>query len=311
MTPVTERNLLVALDGSERAVDTVRYLVEMPSFRRMHIHLFSVFAGVPEPYWDLEKEPSAISNTAMLRAWESQHRKRLEEHLQTCRDILTAHDVRPENIHVRIQNRKKGVARDIMAEAGKGYSALMLRRRGMTKLQKLVMGSTALKLLHGVTNTPLLFAGRRPNNPRVLIAYDGSKNGSRAVDFACAMLTPGYHSVTLASILRPLVPDELRELNVSGHTPGRVEGSDSLHRRINEAAAQFHGHGFSKSAVRVHVLEEKHSRAGRLLALAEEEGIGTIIAGRRGHSEVENFSIGRVSSKIIQLGATYAVWLVD
>jgi nucleotide-binding universal stress UspA family protein len=56
---------------------------------------------------------------------------------------------------------------------------------------------------------------------------------------------------------------------------------------------------------------EAASRAGTIVELAEKEEAGTIVAGRRGHSTVRDFTIGRVSSKILQLSSGQAVWIVN
>lgn len=311
MSAIEEKKLLVTLDDSRRSMDTVRYLAEMPSFARMQLHLYHVFTSVPETYWDLEREPAAVKNVPALYAWETQHRTLIEKHLQTCREILLAHDVHPKNIHAHIRKRQKGVARDIIAEAAKGYSAVVLRRRGLSKLQKLVMGSTASKLLNGLTGIPLVFAGRMPGNPRVLIAFDGSDNAMRAVDFASALLAPGRHSVTLVSVMRTYAIDDLSEDAPKAVKDLAQMPLQPLQEKLNQAAEKLISRGFAADAVQTRVVTEAASRAGTIVGLAEKEDAGTIVAGRRGHSRVRDFTIGRVSSKILHLSSGQAVWIVD
>jgi nucleotide-binding universal stress UspA family protein len=43
--------------------------------------------------------------------------------------------------------QKKGIARDIIREARNGYDAVVTRRRGMTGLRSIVLGSVATKLV--------------------------------------------------------------------------------------------------------------------------------------------------------------------
>jgi nucleotide-binding universal stress UspA family protein len=310
MKPSEKKKLLVAVDGSKRSVETIRYLVQVPSFCRMEIHLFNVYAGVPESYWDLEREPSAMNNISQLHAWEYQNKALIEKHMAKCRDILLAHDVHPDSIHINVKKRKKGVARDIIAESKKGYAAVLLRRRGMTKLQKLVMGSTAQKILNGLGDVPLVFAGRKPVNPRVLIAFDGSANAGRVVDFACDLLDPGYHRVTLVSVLRNFRPEDA--LNQESKTVKDIMQlpMDFLDLQLKEAAAMFTSCGFGHDAVETRIVSESSSRAGSIVEIAENEDFGTIIAGRKGHSKVRDFTVGRVSSKILQLGNQFSVWIV-
>lgn len=311
MSTVADKKLLVALDGSSRSIDTVKYLAQMPSFSRMQIHLFHIFAAVPDICWDLQREPAAISNASLLHAWESQHRGEIDQHMQKCKDILLAYDVHPKNIHIHIQKRNMGVARDIMSEARQGYAALVLRRRGMTKLRQLVLGSTALKLLNNLHDVPLIIAGRKPGNARVLIAFDGSENAMRAASFGAAMLMPGHHSLILACVLR-IHSDEEGRVQAGGADKAPFQlPLDPLKERLEQVAAQLRQSGFSADSIESRIVSNVSSRAGTLLDIAEKEDVGTIIVGRKGHSTVEAFAMGRVSSKILQLGAAYTVWVVN
>ncbi len=86
------KKLLVAVDGSDRSVRTVKYLAEMPAFFNLGINLFNVFIGIPESYYDLGKEPASVKITAGLYAWEKQQRSQLEKQMQKCRKILLSAD---------------------------------------------------------------------------------------------------------------------------------------------------------------------------------------------------------------------------
>ena len=49
----------------------------------------------------------------------------------------------------------------------------------------------------------------------------------------------------------------------------------------------------------------------QLLDEAAKGGYGTIVLGRRGISRTEQFLMGRVSNKVIQLAKEMAVWVVN
>jgi nucleotide-binding universal stress UspA family protein len=310
MTTPTGKKLLVALDCSQRSIDTVKDVAQMPSLCRMQIHLFHVFAGIPEIHWDFNQE-AAVGDTASLDAWESQQRANIETHLEKCREILLARDISPENIHIQIKRRKRGVALDILDEAANGYAAVVMRKRGLSKLDGLVMGGTTQRLLDSACNIPLIFAGRKPGNPRVLIGFDGSDNSYRAVDFACTMLDSESHSVTLVTVLRTYPGDDHQVSGKSAFKGLMQLPLDPVNRHLSRASKRLHAAGFSADRVKTHIEMEAVSRAGTLLDLAAKEDLGTIIVGRRGHSILEDFNLGRVSSKIIQLGTEQAVWVVN
>ncbi|MGW8323578.1 MAG: universal stress protein, partial [Thermodesulfobacteriota bacterium] len=52
------------------------------------------------------------------------------------------------------------------------------------------------------------------------------------------------------------------------------------------------------------------SRAGTIVDQARRGGYGTIVVGRKGVTKVEEFFMGRVSSKVLQLAKNMAVWVV-
>ena len=104
----------------------------------------------------------------------------MEMHQGQCREILVAAGFDPKRIETVLYDRKRGVARDIIAEARKGCDAVVIRRRGTTQIVNLVMGSVAEKLFAAVDFVPLLFAGLKPQNDRLLVAYDGSEAANRA-----------------------------------------------------------------------------------------------------------------------------------
>jgi len=69
--------------------------------------------------------------------------------------------------------------------------------------------------------------------------------------------------------------------------------------------------GGDASRIRTKIRTSGSSRAGSVLEEAEEGGYGTIVVGRRGQSRVEEFLMGRVSSKVLNLARDRAVLVVD
>ena len=84
------KKMLLAIDGSERSLKTVRHAAMFEPFKDMHIKLFHVFNTVPESYWDLEKEPKSVKAIKYVRAWESQQRKEIVKYMDKARKILLA-----------------------------------------------------------------------------------------------------------------------------------------------------------------------------------------------------------------------------
>ena len=197
-----KKKILVPVDGSDRALNTVRYVARVEPFRKMDIVLFHVFSSVPEGYWDLEKDPRSTSTVRQVRAWEIGQRKRIKQYMEQASQYLLKAGVSPESITIKIQNRKKGIARDIIREARNGYEAVVTRRRGMTGLRRIVLGSVATKLLTQITFLPLILVGKLTLSHKLLLAFDGSENAVNAVKFAGALLGGFDYEVDLVSVIR-------------------------------------------------------------------------------------------------------------
>lgn len=311
MTNASIKKLLVAIDGSDRSVKTVKYLANMQALRSAEINLFNVFAAVPESHYDVAKEPSSIKMGAELFAWESAQRKRIEKHMEKCRKILLAADFHPQHVIITIHDRKHGVARDIIAAAHTGYDAVVMRRRGMSRLTGLVMGSVAYKLLNTIDSVPLVFAGRIPYNQRILVGMDQSENAMRAVDFVGRMTGGNGYEVALVNVMRGMGASDL-PIAVEA---GADSGADALQAELREvfatATERLVDAGFDRRNVRAEIIRDVPSRAGALVDMAEREDYSTIVVGRRGLTRTSAFAIGRVSPKVLQIGRRHHVWIVS
>ncbi|CAB1058272.1 hypothetical protein D1BOALGB6SA_3028 [Olavius sp. associated proteobacterium Delta 1] len=202
MSKQNKKKILVPVDGSDRALNTVRYVARVDSFRNMDIALFHVFSSVPEGYWDLEKDPRSTSTVRQVRSWEIEQRKQIKQYMeQACQFLLKA-GVSPESITIKIQNRKKGIARDIIREARNGYDAVVTRRRGMTALRRIIVGSVATKLISKLTFLPLILVGKLTPNNNILLAFDGSDNAKRIVTFVGSVLGGFDYEVALLNVIR-------------------------------------------------------------------------------------------------------------
>ncbi len=68
--------------------------------------------------------------------------------------------------------------------------------------------------------------------------------------------------------------------------------------------------GFNADLIFETILKEKLSRAEGIFSEARDQGFGTILAGRKGLSDVSEFVMGRVTRKILFIGSDKAVWIV-
>jgi nucleotide-binding universal stress UspA family protein len=305
------QRFLIPLDGSERSIRTAQYMAEMPAFQRMEIHLFNVVLPIPESYYDLQMEPAGGRMTQWLYTWEKMQQGQIETHMEEWRNILLSAKYDPDHIRRTIQQCREGVARDIIAESKNGYRAVVARRRGMGGVKGLIMGSVAQKLLSGIDSVPIIFSGRKDNHRRILIAVDGSDNAMRAVDFVASTLGGFDYTVGLVTVLRTVGNQNQDLLSDSAFRSYVEEMEQELGKVLEQARDRLVAAGFDASRTTTTIVKGALSRSAAIVETADRGGFDTIVVGRRGLSRVEQFFAGRVSTKVLQLGRYYNVWIVN
>jgi nucleotide-binding universal stress UspA family protein len=310
MVKQKEKKILVPLDGSDRAMNTVRYIAKIDPFFHMHIVLFHVFSSVPEGYWDLEKDPRSTSTVRQVKSWEVGQRKRIKQYMQMAEQCLLKAGFPSARIHIKIQNRKKGIARDTILEARNGYEAVVTRRRGMTGLRGIVLGSVATKLIEKLLFIPLILAGRKSPGDKVLIAFDGSEGARRAVDFVANTLSGFDYDLKLIHVIRGR--EERNSESKRMYLPKKYSEitRKEMIGELSKARKKFIDNGFKPQQVTTKFVTGVSSRAEAIVAEAKQENYGTIVMGRRGQSQVRDFFIGRVTNKVIHIARDRTVWVV-
>ncbi len=299
MEPKGKKRALLAYDGSFHSQEAVRYVAGIPAFREMEIVLLHVFQKTPDCYHDLELATPMGSRIREIRAWEIQEERNIEEALDKAKRVLLDAGVPEDRIRLDRRERKKGIARDIAAESTQGYAAVVVGRKGVSRIRDLVMGSVSAKLLERLTYVPLIVVGRESSTERVLLGVDRSEGAMRAASFAAWTLGTTDCGFTLAHVLRGNGPDCLEE--VQAHVDEALE----------EAASRLAKRGVDRVRIATRMISGARSRAAVLVQKADQGEFGTIVVGRRGLSRVKDFFIGRVSNKVMQLVRDQAVWVVS
>jgi nucleotide-binding universal stress UspA family protein len=305
-----KKKILVPVDGSDRALNTVRYVARVEPFRDMEIVLFHVFSSVPEGYWDLEKDPRSTTTVRQVRAWEIEQKKSIKQYMEQAGQFLMKAGFGIESIITKINNRKKGIARDIISEARNGYDAVVTRRRGMTALRRIVLGSVATKLIAKLTFLPLILVGKQTPNNKILLAYDGSDNAKRAVNFVGSLLGGLDYEVSLFNVLRSNGESLVEYQHILSPKEYSKFARKEMTSSLKAARTELINAGFNANKVSTQIVTKAISRAGAIADIATQENFGNIVMGRRGHSSVRDFFIGRVTNKVIHIARDRTVWVI-
>jgi len=293
------KRILLAVDGSEQAFEAVRYVSRLLPTNRMEVVLFHVMTRVPESFWDIEKEPPLRQKLGDTGAWESQQKKEIQEFMEKARRLFLDQNIPEDAVSIKIQERKVGIARDIIHESQKDYDGVVVGRWGMSMLKDFLWGSIADKLIGRLINIPLCVVGGISQIGKILMAIDASKGAMRALDYIGAMVDTSHWEVTLFHAIREFDTEELH----------RAE--KSMASVFETASSHLEKVGFNRNQIDLKTVTGAHSRAAVIITEALKGEYGTIVVGRRGLTNVEEFIMGRVSNKVIHMAREMAVWVVS
>lgn len=321
MSNSKKKKMLLAVDGSEQALEAVRYVSQVLTREQAEIELFHVMTKIPESFWDLEKEPAFHRKIANIRAWEVQQEKIINDFMESASRLLQDAGFSPDSFKVNIQERKEGIARDIVAKSRKDYHAVVLGRTGLSELKDLVLGSIANKIMERVTHIPVWIVGGSPRPGKLLISMDTSEWAMKAVDYVGSMLDGSEAEVMLFHAVRgfdifqrghgkSFVPEHNKDW-IERAEKELTEAGKAIEPAFEEATKRLTSAGLAVGKVSHKVATGVGSRAGAIVAEAQEGGFDTIVVGRRGLSRVQEFFMGRVSNKVIQMARKKAVWVVS
>lgn len=216
-----------------------------------------------------------------------------------------------EAVSVKIRQRKKGIARDIIKEAHEGYDFVVVGRKSTGKIKELALGSVATKLVEKVSFTTLVVVGKSVEPGKVLLALDGSKGSMQAVDYVGATL--GDCDACETELVHVIREDHAfaRDGQQLVLKDGIIEDAKkSIIPIFDEAQSLLVKSGFEPDQISTQIITDAFSRAAAIVQEAEKRDYGTIVVARKGITRVRDFFIGRVSSKVIQLARKKAVWIV-
>ena len=175
------------------------------------------------------------------------------------------------------------------------------------------IGSVAVKLLAAMHHLPLIIVGGEPETEKILLALDGSAGSKHCLDCLAALLANADKEVMLCHVIRPL---DVHQTGAGFFKPSyEKQWVESNRRRMIPALAQAKEGlvraGLPARRITVEILAESTSRAGALVREAGARAIGTIVVGRRGLTLVDEFLVGRVATKVVQMAEEHAVWVVN
>jgi len=146
-------HLLVALDESQYAGRIISHVgAHFGTLPGTRVTLFHVMPAKPPGYWDdghILDEKERSERQRMVAKWRAAYEEETGGFFLKAKSQLTDAGVPERNISIKSQTLIEGIARDILAELGRGgYNILAFGRRGSSAIKEFTLGSRAAKMLH-------------------------------------------------------------------------------------------------------------------------------------------------------------------
>jgi nucleotide-binding universal stress UspA family protein len=314
-----EKKILLAVDDSEHAKNAVRYAAMISSaVKNLTYTLFHVQPTVSQYLAD-----EAVTSPKARAALEKMYQKQTEQGMR----ILEEQKARMVDLGIdggRIGlvtvPRNAGLAKDILQYAqDRYYDAIVVGRRGLSRLQEVFMGSLTRNLLEFSETIPVWIIDREIVSSTIMLAVDGSASSFRAADHLSFMVggnpsaritlfhvTPGVNDCFIAdpdttAAASEKEESEIEEILKSGDKKCMDTFLAHARRMLAEA-------GLSEDQVTLKTVQSQGS-IGKQVAQEFKKGkYGTLVIGRRGINK--SFFMGSVSDYILNKVSDCAVWLV-
>lgn len=207
---------------------------------------------------------------------------------------------------VGVQDPKHGI---IAAAAEARAELIVVGARGLSRLERFVMGSVSGAVVHAST-VPVLVARALPERLlptwRVLLAYDGEASSQQAAEFLKRLSWPagttGHVATVVQTIFGAELPDWLLESATSPQAEALAENWVHEHKALKESRARsvleledqlagpFHG----KKPI---VMEG--DAAEHLLQTISDQKIDLLVMGARTHTAFSRLLLGSTSQKLL------------
>jgi nucleotide-binding universal stress UspA family protein len=151
------QKVMVAFDDSDNALRAVAYIAKLVA-RDCRVTLFSVVqdtAAICEMQ-SPELTPYFKAQQDSFCALEEKKKEILTAAQMKARKLLVDSGFKGDQIILKSEPKKKGIARDIAAEAQAGYDLVVMGRRGLSGIKEFFMGGISQKVLALALDVPIL-----------------------------------------------------------------------------------------------------------------------------------------------------------
>jgi nucleotide-binding universal stress UspA family protein len=306
-----QKKILIAVDGSIHARNGLLYAAGLyaagSDLRFGLIHVQSIVSR----YFLEEAEGDPRVKESLYRAVE-QNRLQSSDILEKSRQLLMSRGVPDQSIDIISKPRQLGVTKDIIEYAHEHlYEAIVAGRRGLTRMQKIFMGSISAKLVQHSSEVPVWIIDGEISPEKILVVVDVAGSWRRMLDHLgriCAgidHLRLTFYYVRYGHGLETLELSALNEINAR-----IAEKEQSMIERFwDEAVRTLTQVGLQESRIDLSTPVQTAPIGKMILNQIESGMYDTVVIGRRGSNR--SFFSGGVSRFVIERLTDHAIWISE
>lgn len=305
------RKILIAVDGSIHSKSALAYVASvLRQSPEVQFTLFNVQPIISQ--YLLEEARTDSKADAELRRVIDRQTVDSNELLEKAREKFVTMGIESGRIKIVSHVRRQGQAKDIIDYAHQHlYDAIVVGRRGMSRIQKAFMGSTSAKIVEHAASIPVWIVDGDVKANKILVPLDISDTSKQIIDYVGLML--GGHSNVRLTLYHV---DE---------TPGTSGAEDDGYQKIMAGAItkgeqRWKNHFWAAAKANLETAAVHSSQVEQLIVprtgrigkmILEQVKIGdydSVILGRRGGGDA--FFFGSVSRYVMERLTGRALWLI-
>ncbi|MBU0485167.1 MAG: universal stress protein [Proteobacteria bacterium] len=308
-----KRKILVAIDGSTYSSNSLGYLgLLFGKVEDVCFHLLSIVTCdslPPGKEWLDEKE--------LMNMISSPTRKNLasaKTYMATALRKLEQLGISEYRVTTEVRLSRAGVATDILQEAKNGlYDALLIGRRGLSKLEELMIGSVSASILEKNHEVPIWVLDGQITSHKFLVPVDGTYHSLMAVDHLAHMIKDNplaeitlFHSSAMFSHECVITPSEFYEQWGQEWCEEHLSRPDSLFHAPRQILTE---NGFPAEKIFWLHTFKGFDPSRQIYRQALIDDFGTVVMGRRG-DDIDKGIFRGVTDRMVLMAENVAIWIV-
>jgi nucleotide-binding universal stress UspA family protein len=308
-----EKKILLAVDDTIYTKYAMQYAVRISSdVTDLTYTLLYVQPTVSQFLLEeADRDPTA---KAKLKKVIQRNHENAHKILDKLKSQMVRMGIAEAKIDTHTQLKVLGLAKDIMDRAQQGlFDAIVVGRRGLSKVQQALMGSVTSNLIEHASFIPIWVVDGEVKSSKIMLAADGSESSLRAVDHLSFMVGENPKVKITLYHVRPTLGEFCvidfgeKELHPEERSPQGARGC--IDHFYSRACKILKDAGVHEKSIDIKITKPVVQVGRAIVKEAVNGDYGTVVIGRRGANK--SFFMGSVSRYVIDNTVNRALWIVS